>query len=183
MKNLLLSFKKKSIMPSNLLAMLISHMGFAVLIAAIFINSILHEDKQYKLKVGEEATFRQFQIKLSDVYIMEHENYFSYTANIILTTAEGNVLGNLHPEIRFFPAVKQHTIETSIWKTTFYDIYIVMEKLPDQDDQFVFSVMYRPMIGWIWLSCILFFIAGVYRFCVIITTQHIRFKKAYSERN
>ncbi|MFQ3307529.1 MAG: cytochrome c-type biogenesis protein CcmF [Candidatus Midichloriaceae bacterium] len=140
------------------LPMILAHLGFAVLILSISLYYGLREEKQFSLSINDKISFQNRDIVLTDIIYSNGQNYLSKIAVINIDHKQ-----NVYPEIRFFPVEKQQTVEVDTLKSLFYDLYFSVN-FSDNSQQILLNVQINPMINFIWISCAIIVLSGIFSF-------------------
>jgi cytochrome c-type biogenesis protein CcmF len=106
-------------------ATLIGHFGFALLLAAIAINSAFKTEIETPLRLNETQTIGEYSLTLQALKIQARHNYIAKTAQITLYQNH-QFLAQLEPEMRYYPVRGQETTESAILSSWQRDIYAVI---------------------------------------------------------
>ena len=136
-----------------------SHFGFSLLILSILFNSILSSEKIINLKVGEKFSFKEETITFESIENIEKKNYKSIVGYFKIKDKQNNSI-QLKPELRIYNQPIIITSEADIKTTLYYDKFLVMNLVKDNE---YFNVRYqvKPFMIWIWISTILIVIGGL----------------------
>lgn len=143
-------------------AMIIGHLGIFILFFSIFVYASFERESEASILLGESIELNNFKLKLEKIDVYKGEDYLGRVAEFTLSK-NGFEIGKLFPETRFYPVETQQTIESAIYHHLFYDLYIATGELAESGYLTV-RVYHRPMISWIWFSCLLIFLGGVISF-------------------
>ncbi len=150
------------------------HLAVATVIAGISLCSYLGYEKQKVLypvltreknqvKNNNFIRLNQYNITLHDIGYYTEPNYTAKVMHLKLTDSNNpNSVSSLYPELRSYSVEKKNTVETAIFSTPLYDIYIGVNQT-DFSDDVIISAYYRPGINLIWLGACLMFLCGIYR--------------------
>jgi cytochrome c biogenesis factor len=130
------------------LNMMMSHAAFALGIFAISTSSLLSDEVQFAMRIGDKKAFKDFEISLDDIVHNNASNYITKTALVWVTNASKNSI--LEPELRIFPLERQMTSKPSIMRTFMYDLHVNINSV--DTDVMLFSIYYRPMMNWLWIG-------------------------------
>jgi cytochrome c-type biogenesis protein CcmF len=150
---------KKPNFKSGFYAMYLAHMGFACLVLSVSLNHALVREFEKPMEFKEQAILGEFKIKFNGIDYQQGPNYVSRVGifEIILPNHKQIYL---YPETRLFLVEQQQTTEAAIHHHLLYDLYVTIGEIDDKE-RIMVRVFVRPMIGWIWFSCILIFFGGV----------------------
>ena len=148
-------FKKKYSNPFSVIA----HIGLGILMISISLNNELSSERALNIKINQSDTYQGYQIKLTDLKLVNQPNHDSIQAIFLVTDPIGNNF-YLKPEKRKYFARGQITTETDIHVTLLKDIYIT---IGDQlkDGSWIVNIQFNYFIRWIWFSAIMMGFAGV----------------------
>ncbi len=144
---------------SGFYPMYLAHMGFACLVVAVSLNSVLVNEMEKPMSFKEQISFEGFKIKFNGIDYEKAQNYVS-RVGIFEVILPNHKQIYLYPETRLFVVEQQQTTEAAIYHHLFYDLYITIGEIDDKE-RIMVRIFYRPMIGWIWFSCILIFFGGI----------------------
>jgi len=147
--------KKKYSNPFSVIA----HIGLGILMISISLNNELSSERALNIKINQSDTYQGYQIKLTDLKLVNQPNHDSIQAIFLVTDPIGNNF-YLKPEKRKYFARGQITTETDIHVTLLKDIYIT---IGDQlkDGSWIVNIQFNYFIRWIWFSAIMMGFAGV----------------------
>ena len=147
--------KKKYSNPFSVIA----HIGLGILMISISLNNELSSERALNIKINQSDTYQGYQIKLTDLKLVNQPNHDSIQAIFLVTDPVGNNF-YLKPEKRKYFARGQITTETDIHVTLLKDIYIT---IGDQlkDGSWIVNIQFNYFIRWIWFSAIMMGFAGV----------------------
>ena len=127
----------------------IVHLGI-VLMYLGFAGEGFKTDQQMLLKLGQEATVRQFTVKNNGVKVTEDAQKQMVTGHI-LVTEDGKSLGTMYPARWFYKKHEdQPTTEVAIRRTVAEDLYLVMPAYELNDQSMSLQVVVTPLVNWIW---------------------------------
>ncbi len=154
-----LLYSKKPNLKSGFYSMYLAHMGLAILTISISINSEMKKDFEKPMSFNEEIAIGVFKVKFNGIDYIQGQNYVSRVGifEVILPNRKQIYL---YPETRLFMIEQQQTTEAAIYHHLFYDLYITIGEIDDKE-RIMMRVFVRPMMGWIWFSCILIFFGGI----------------------
>lgn len=129
---------------------------FAISIAYLETNS---QELVAQINENQAIEFAGFKVTLIKKENYAKDNYLS--GKIILNVfKENEEVGNLTPEIRYYPVENTQTAESSILHNIFYDLYAVISEI-DVSSQVTVKLYYKPLINWLWAISLITFICGL----------------------
>jgi cytochrome c-type biogenesis protein CcmF len=137
--------------------MLISHSGFMIAMIALALFSILKQEKQLVMDVGDKANIAHYQLHLREVKHLQESNYLTRKASFDVYD-RGVYAKVLKPEKRLYIVEQKQTSEVAIMRVKFLsDLYVVVGDL--RKDGILTRIYYNPMVNLLWLG-ILLMVAG-----------------------
>jgi len=152
----LIAFSTKSAKPTP---KNISHLGFFLIILGVTFSSYFGLVKELSLKQGESFMLGDYKIKFEKIEYFAGKNFVSRQGDFTLSK-NGKELGDLQPQLRFYPVNDQTTNEASIKHRIFGDVYLVIGN-KDENENYAIRAYYKPFIWLIWLGCVLIFGAAL----------------------
>jgi cytochrome c-type biogenesis protein CcmF len=150
----------------KLLGMLLSHIGFAILVLSISLNAALEVEVEKPLKLNESLSVGKFKLTFTNIDLKKGKNYIARIAEFKVHKGN-NLITTLYPETRFFPVELQQTTESAIHHALFYDLYIATGEL-EKSGLLMVRSYYKSMMSWVWLSGLLIFLGGA---CSLISNR------------
>ena len=141
--------------------MIISHIGFALLIISITIASSWDTETSNVLKKNETLFLSNFSLKLEEIDVAKKANYITATAKFLLKQGHEE-LAFLHPEQRFYVVEKSTTSESSIYSRIFSDIYANIEEISPLQNIVNVKLYYKPFMNILWFSVFVLALGGIY---------------------
>jgi len=137
----------------------IGHLGFGLLVVGIALNSYGNLENDALLRVGQASSIRGYEIRLQDISYAQGPNYVSKVAKLEVWKKE-RMLGNIWPEVRFYPIEKKVMAETDILHLWDIDIYTAIAD-GEQEDELALRIYLRPFMSLIWFAAMLIAMAGL----------------------
>ncbi|MDB1135805.1 heme lyase CcmF/NrfE family subunit [Candidatus Anaplasma sp. TIGMIC] len=143
-------------------AMLLSHLGVAVLaIGAIYSSSMQIEKSQY-MKVGDSVNIRQYRVVLRDIALTKKDYYEALVGRFAILNIENDGhVGTISPENRYYRVEATKNVVSSTYHGLWADIYVVIGD-PDLRQGVAVKVYYKPLISLVWLGCALLVLGGCF---------------------
>ena len=138
-------------------AMLLGHLGFALVIIGICTVSLLKQEKETAVKIGDNIDFIGYKINLNKVENVIGKNYIARKGVFIIKS--GKDIFELSPETRYYPVADKNTNEAAIKHSLANDFYIVLGN-KDEEERFAVRIYYKPLISLIWIGCLLISAGG-----------------------
>lgn len=161
----------KSWLSLSHLGMSVAHIGFAVLVVGVAMTKTFSVEKDVRMKIGDSVTLEDYRFTLQDVYTLKGPNYGGQAAEIEVFTAEGQRVGHLHAEKRFYQVQKTVMTEAAVDAALMRDLYVALgEELPGQS--WSLRVYVKPYVRWIWLGGLLMAFGAL---CSLLDKRYRRF--------
>ena len=126
------------------------HMG----IVLIFIGVTGHAFNQNEVKElnkGDSMRIGAYSLQMVDLQQGENENYQWHRATMQVAK-NGDPLGTLEPEKRFYKASKQGTSEVGVRSRLNEDLYLNFGGMSDDNQRAVIQAYVFPLVSWIWIG-------------------------------
>tara|TARA_Y100001958_G_C21236281_1_gene562784 strand:- start:1036 stop:2919 length:1884 start_codon:yes stop_codon:yes gene_type:complete len=136
----------------------ISHFGFSLLILSIIMNAILSKEIITNIKVGQEISFNNNNIKFEKLEINEINNYKQLVSYFSISDKKNSIL--FKPEIRIYNQPNIMTSEADIKTNLIKDRFMVVNLIKDDYEYFNLRYQEKPFMIWIWLSTLLIILGG-----------------------
>ena len=142
------------------LAQSFSHLGFAMLMISILVNSFSSTEVIKNLNVGESFNLNNEKIFFKNVKTVKKYNYDSIQGLFEITNNKNETI-KLKPEIRIYNQPVIATSEAAIKTTFLKDRFITINLIKDEN---IFNVRYqnKPFMIWIWISTLIIIFGGVF---------------------
>jgi len=117
-----------------------------------FTGAAFNRDLKVELSPGEVARIGRYELKLSNVESGQNSNY-RWWRSYIDTSKDGQSLGLLSPERRFYIASNQPTSEVAIRRRLNEDLYVNFAGASDSNENaIVLDAYVFPLVSWIWIG-------------------------------
>lgn len=131
-------------------AMMISHIGVAILVLGITIAANWQEENESYMRIGESISINKYKVNLINAEFIKDKNFNAVKGSFIIQNLSNKLLT---PENRFYSIEKQKKIKSDIYHHPLFDIYVTIGDI-DKDKGIATRVYYRPGAIAIWLGCI-----------------------------
>jgi cytochrome c-type biogenesis protein CcmF len=132
--------------------MLLAHLGIAITVMGIGLESTYNVQQDARLAPGEGITFGKYRFEFVQLSDAKGSNYRGYMADIDIYQ-NGEFEARLQPEKRRYFARDQWMTESGIDAGFFRDIYVSMGE-PLEGDSWGLRLYVKPFIRWIWLGAL-----------------------------
>jgi cytochrome c-type biogenesis protein CcmF len=123
-------------------------------IVLMFIGFTGHAFDQSDVKEmarGDRLQLGHYNLRMLDLKQGENANYQWHRASIELSK-NGEVLGILEPEKRFYKASRQGTSEVAIRERLNEDVYLNFGGMSDDNQRAVIQAYLNPLVSWVWIG-------------------------------
>lgn len=138
-------------------AMIIAHLGIAILALGITLNKTYSEERQVKMSPGETVALAGYEFTFKQINKTTGPNYQSLAATFAINKNNQNTRV-LTAEQRFYSndqMLSKSGISFNVWR----DLYIALgNSLPDGG--WSVRIYYKPFVRWIWFGGFMLLIGG-----------------------
>jgi cytochrome c-type biogenesis protein CcmF len=129
-------------------AMIIAHVGIAVLALGVTVTKSYSEERQVKMNTSESVQLAGYEITLQNLAETKGANFKSTTATFAVQKNHGAVQ-LVSADQRIYTSHDQTLSKPGILFNPFRDIYIALgAELPD--GAWAVRLYYKPLVRWIW---------------------------------
>jgi cytochrome c-type biogenesis protein CcmF len=143
------------------LGVAVAHLGVAVLVAGITGASLWKEEIERPLAVGESLSVAGYTLSFEREWQETTPLYQSKHAEFTLRAADGSFLARLHPQYRRYGKGGMNTHEVAAYPDAWFDIHVIIGDASPDGKQSAARAYYTPLIGCIWLGCLLMTLGGL----------------------
>ena len=104
-----------------------------------------------ELNNGDSMRIGHYELRMVNLAQGENENYAWHRATMAVTK-DGEMLGTLEPEKRFYKASRQGTSEVGIRQRPNEDLYLNFGGMSDDNQRAVIQAYVFPLVSWIWVG-------------------------------
>jgi cytochrome c-type biogenesis protein CcmF len=126
------------------------HMGIVLMFIG-FTGHAFNQNEVKELNNGDTMQVGNYQLKMVNLEQGENENYQWHRATMQVTK-NGDLLGTLEPEKRFYKASRQGTSEVGIRQRPNEDLYLNFGGMSDDNQRAVIQAYVFPLVSWIWIG-------------------------------
>ena len=130
--------------------------GYVVHLAIVlmfigFTGSAFNKDTTIEVKVGDHFALGHYQMQVVDLKDGDNDNY-SQSSAVIEVSKDGQPLGTMAPERRFYKASRQGTSEVAIRRRLNEDLYLNFAGKSDDNERAVIQAFVFPLVSFIWVG-------------------------------
>jgi cytochrome c-type biogenesis protein CcmF len=137
----------------------IAHLGLVLLFVG-FTGKAFTQESEFVLEQGTSQEIGDYRVTFESLAFGQNDNS-STTAAALSLHRDGQFLGTLLPERRYYPAFDQGTTEVSIYSTMREDFYIILVGSAE-DQSAKFQVYINPLINFVWLGGIVLVLGSLW---------------------
>jgi cytochrome c-type biogenesis protein CcmF len=126
------------------------HMGI-VLVFIGFTGHAFNQNEVKELNVGDSMRVGAYELRMVNLAQGDEANYQWHRATMAVSK-NGEMLGTLEPEKRFYTASKQGTSEVGIRVRPNEDLYLNFGGMSDDNQRAVIQAYVFPLVSWIWIG-------------------------------
>jgi len=126
------------------------HMGIVLMFIG-FTGHAFNINEVKEVNTGDVMRVGKYDLKMMDLQQGQNENYQWHRA-IMQVSKNGEVLGTLEPEKRFYTVSRQGTSEVGIRQRPNEDLYLNFGGMSDDNQRAVIQAYVFPLVSWIWIG-------------------------------
>jgi cytochrome c-type biogenesis protein CcmF len=126
------------------------HMGIVLMFIG-FTGHAFNVNEVKELNAGDTLQIGHYRLRMANLAQGENENYQWHRATMMVTK-NGEDLGVLEPEKRFYKASRQGTSEVGIRQRLNEDLYLNFGGMSDDNQRAVIQAYIFPLVSWIWIG-------------------------------
>ncbi len=126
------------------------HMGIVLMFIG-FTGHAFNQNEVKELNTGDTMRVGVYDLKMVQLLQGQNENYQWHRA-IMQVSKNGEELGTLEPEKRFYTASRQGTSEVGIRQRPNEDLYLNFGGMSDDNQRAVIQAYVFPLVSWIWIG-------------------------------
>ena len=126
------------------------HMGIVLMFIG-FTGHAFNQNEVKELNKGDTMKVGAYTLKMVDLQQGENPNYQWHRATMQVSK-NGQDLGTLEPEKRFYIASRQGTSEVGIRQRPNEDLYLNFGGMSDDNQRAVIQAYVFPLVSWIWVG-------------------------------
>jgi cytochrome c-type biogenesis protein CcmF len=126
------------------------HMGIVLMFIG-FTGHAFNQNEVKELNQGDSMTVGAYTLKMVKLEQGQSENYQWHRATMNVYK-NGDFLGTLEPEKRFYTASRQGTSEVGIRQRPNEDLYLNFGGMSDDGQRAVIQAYVFPLVSWIWIG-------------------------------
>jgi cytochrome c-type biogenesis protein CcmF len=138
----------------------IVHAGAVVVIIAIGVSSTMRSAAEVALNKGESATLAGYTVTFLGAEERQEPHRRSTVARLAITK-NGAATTTLEPSMNFYEAMREPIGTPDVHTTAGGDLYVSIMNADLPAQRVGVTIIYTPMVVWIWISVILMGIGGL----------------------
>jgi cytochrome c-type biogenesis protein CcmF len=146
-------------LPKSFLGMQLAHFGVAVFILGVTVIGGYQVGKDVKMNIGDTVKLGAYTFRFDGVMNVPGPNYQAQRG-IITVFKNGVPLEELHPEKRVYRVQRQPMTNAAIDSGFLRHLFVALGE-PVGNGAWSVRVYYKPLVGWIWLGCVLMALGGL----------------------
>jgi cytochrome c-type biogenesis protein CcmF len=129
----------------------IVHIGVALMFAAFTGSSVFKIESQATVTRGESFGVGQYRFRYERLEERE-DAHVATVAAVLAVFRDGESLGFIEPEKRFYKTQRQPMTEVAIRSTLWEDLYVAFGAFDPETEAATFQVYINPLIVWLWIG-------------------------------
>jgi cytochrome c-type biogenesis protein CcmF len=126
------------------------HLGIVLMFIG-FTGAAFDHDNTAEVNVGSQMPVGKYQLRVADLQQGDNENY-SWHRAVIQVSKNGEALGTLQPEKRFFKASRQPTAIVAVRQRLNEDLYLNFAGMTDDNSKAIIQAYVKPLVDWVWIG-------------------------------
>src|SRR3954454_4780355 len=126
------------------------HMGIVLMFIG-FTGHAFNINEVKEVNTGDVMRVGKYDLKMMDLQQGQNETYQWHRA-VMQVSKNGEVLGVLEPEKRFYTVSRQGTSEVGIRQRPNEDLYLNFGGMSDDNQRAVIQAYVFPLVSWIWIG-------------------------------
>lgn len=139
--------------------MALTHIGFAILVIGIMLSSVLTQEREVRMKPGNETTLGPYQFQFVKTIGVNGSNFRGIQAEFDVSKKRHHIT-TMHPEKRIYTVRDMVMTKVAIHPGIARDLYLALGE-PLDDDYWSVRIYYKPFIRWIWFGGIVMILGGL----------------------
>ncbi|WP_029012434.1 heme lyase CcmF/NrfE family subunit [Niveispirillum irakense] len=139
----------------------LAHAGMGIAIAGMIGTSFWLTEDVRVMAPGAKATIAGYELTLEKVEQGRGPNFTTEMGYFTVRTLNGDMVGTLTPERRWYPVARMPTTEAAIHTTFFADLYAVLGEPSADGRGWVVRLYHHPLVPWIWIGSLVMVAGGL----------------------
>jgi len=143
----------------------IAHAGVGVLVFGVVGVTAGAQERVVLMQAGERIEIGPYELIFEGVTPAPGPNYEA-DRGIFTVLRDGNTIGQLTPEKRFYPVARMPTTEAAIRTTILDDVYVVLgDPQPggaEGQTQWIVRAYHNPLQPLVWVGCIIMVLGSIF---------------------
>jgi len=129
----------------------IVHIGIVIIFTGITGSAFKIEQKGKELGLGQSTQIGRYTLKADALTAGANSNYRWWKLDLAVSK-DGESLGEMHPERRFYIAKQQTDTEVAIRHRLNEDLYVNFRVDEDNDKRVILDSFVNPLTTWVWMG-------------------------------
>jgi cytochrome c-type biogenesis protein CcmF len=127
------------------------HMGIVLMFIG-FTGQAFNKKDVKEMAVGDSLQIGSYTLKMAQLHQGDTPVYQWHRATLDVFDKNGNSLGQLEPEKRFYLASKQGTSEVALRVRPNEDLYLNFAGMSDDNQRAIIQAYVNPLVSWVWIG-------------------------------
>lgn len=136
------------------------HVGVVMVFIGVAASSAFRLEEQETIHKGDVVRVGAFALTYKDIHFTDDAHYSSMLAEIEVVK-NGELVGTMYPEKRFYKKQQQPTTEVALRSTITEDLYLVLGSYDEASQLMTLIVFVNPLVNWLWIGGIVMVLGTV----------------------
>jgi cytochrome c-type biogenesis protein CcmF len=129
------------------------HMGIVLMFIG-WTGAAFNQNEVREVKVGDHMSIGHYRLQVADIQQGENDNYVWHRA-LMQVTRDGNEIGTMEPERRFYKASQQGTSQVAVRQRLNEDLYLNFAGMTEDNSRAILQSYVFPLVSWVWIGGLL----------------------------
>jgi cytochrome c-type biogenesis protein CcmF len=138
----------------------VAHLGLAIMVVGIIGSSFYKVENQATLLRNQSMEVGDYTLRYDEMKRFKDRNRDIYAA-VLTIFKDGNNLGKIMTEKRFYSKADNPTTEVAVRSTLLEDLYITMPAFGTEKWEITLDAAVNPLMIWVWIGSFIMLLGGV----------------------
>jgi cytochrome c-type biogenesis protein CcmF len=127
------------------------HLGVVFMFIGVTMSSVYRVEELHTVDPGESFTVGEFTMTYNSLTDLSDDHVARLAANLDISR-DGEQIGELAPEKRFYRRPEQPATEVDYRSTLSEDLYVILGSVGENQTTATFQVYVNPLVAWLWIG-------------------------------
>jgi cytochrome c-type biogenesis protein CcmF len=137
----------------------IAHLGVVIMVVGITGSNAYKQESQATLSRGQTMAVGSYTLRYEKIGQYTDRNRDVHAA-VLSVSKDGNYLGQMKTEKRFYINAEQPTTEVTLWSSFLEDLYVTMPAV-GENQAITIKASVNPLMMWVWIGGFLIVIGAL----------------------